>query len=218
MNSPERCNYHRELIDYKCFSSSIISLRISDADLRIIFYCWRSLNILFLFLLMFVFSGCSEKDAIQIEDEAICEQETLWFNKLKQVTNCNTDTCITTLKIFIWDQPFQIGDTIVISVAARFNSLGIPLIYGKPVYVSIKSGSGDQETFLLDGKLLPGQIIATDREYFKYVIPYKVAQSNSPNLGNNLLEIKPTGDTLIASYRSYCTNVIVADTAAITPK
>ncbi|MDP4197435.1 MAG: hypothetical protein Q8940_20475 [Bacteroidota bacterium] len=218
MNTPEKYNYHGKLINYKCFSSSIITFRIFDDYLRFIFNCLKSLSILFLFLLIFIFSGCSEKQAIQIDDKAICEQETLRFNKLKQVTHCNTDTCITSLEIIMWDQTFQIGDTIVISVAAKFNSLGIPFILDKPVYVSIKSGSGDQETFLLDGKLLPGQTLETDREYLKCVIPYSVNHSNSPGFENNLLEIRPTGDTLIASYRSYCTNAIIEDTVAIIPK
>ncbi|HEX2867351.1 MAG TPA: hypothetical protein VHO03_09935 [Ignavibacteriales bacterium] len=178
----------------------------------------KSLSILFLFLLIFVFPGCAEKQAVQIDEKAICEQENLRFNKLKQVTHCDTDTCITNPEIFIWDQTFQTGDTVAISVSARFNSFDARLIFDKPVYVSIKSGSGDQETFLLDGKLLPGQIIIEGREYFKSIIPYSIDHSNSPVLGNNLLEIRPTGDTLIASYRSYCTNAIVKDTAVIIPK
>ncbi|MCU7525910.1 MAG: hypothetical protein ACM3UR_14900 [Bacteroidota bacterium] len=178
----------------------------------------KSLSILFLFILIFVFSGCAEKQAVQIEEKAMCEQENLSFNKLKQVTHCDADTCITNPEIRIWDKAFQIGDTIMISVSAKFTSFDAQLLSGKPVYVSIKSGSGDQETFLLDGKLLPGQIIIEGSEYFHSVIPYSVDHSNPPVLGNNLLEIRPTGDTLIASYRSYCTDAAIEDTAVIIPK
>ncbi|MGE5430902.1 MAG: hypothetical protein ACM3QX_07500 [Syntrophomonadaceae bacterium] len=178
----------------------------------------KSLSILFLFILIFIFSGCAEKQAIQIEQKAMCEQEKFGFDKLKQVTHCNTDTCITSPEIRIWDKPFQTGDTIVISVSAKFTSFDEPLIYGKPVYVSVKSGSGDQETFLLDGKLLPGETRVPEIEIFRSIIPYSVDHSNSPVLGNNLLEIRPNGDTLIASYRSYCTNAVIEDTAVIIPK
>ncbi|MCU7492669.1 MAG: hypothetical protein HF308_15465 [Ignavibacteria bacterium] len=178
----------------------------------------KSLSIPFLFILIFIFSGCAEKQVIQIEEKAMCEQEKFGFEKLKQVTHCDNDTCITNPEIRIWNKPFQIGDTIMISVSAKFTSFDEPLIYGKPVYVSIKSGSGDQETFLLDGKSLPGETRLVGIQIFRIIIPYSVDHSNPPVLGNNLLEIRPTGDTLIASYRSYCTNAVVEDTAVIIPK
>lgn len=178
----------------------------------------KSLSILFLFILIFVFPGCAEKQAVQTDEKELGEQEILGFGKIKQVTHCNTDTCITNPEIRIWDKPFQTGDTIAISVSAWFTSFNEPLIFHKPVYVSVKSGSGDQETFLLDGKLLPGETRVPEIEIFRSVIPYSVDHSNPPVLGNNLLELRPTGDTLIASYRSYCTNAVIEDTAVISSK
>ncbi|MGE5679517.1 MAG: hypothetical protein ACM34K_01430 [Bacillota bacterium] len=51
----------------------------------------KSLSILFLFILIFIFSGCAEKQAVQIDEKAMGEQEILGFGKIKQVTHCNTD-------------------------------------------------------------------------------------------------------------------------------
>ncbi|MDP4197144.1 MAG: hypothetical protein Q8940_18995 [Bacteroidota bacterium] len=128
------------------------------------------------------------------------------------------DTCFI-YQMWAPEKPIlQLGDTIAVVISAKYDYNGSPLIYDKPVYVTITTGFGDKETYWLKGKLLPGQTKLIDIEIFHGLISYNTFYVSHPSKEDNFLEIRPTGDTLIASYQSYCSGNIIKDTVVILPK
>jgi hypothetical protein len=121
--------------------------------------------------------------------------------------------------IFIfWNRPYHIGDTLAVLVSQEF---GAQIIGNKDVFVTVTSKFGDSETYLLNNGFWPCQTIVADISIYKTVIYYnsKPLDRKAKAIPNNgELEIRTTGDTLIASYNSYSTGKMIYDTVAIIPK
>jgi len=121
-------------------------------------------------------------------------------------------------KFISWQRPFHIGDTLAVAVSQAY---GAQIIGTKPVLVTVTSGLGDSETYLLKNNFWPCEIIAIDISIYRSVIYYNTKPIGSkphPYPNNGELEIRTTGDTLIASYNSYSTGKMIYDTVAIIPK
>jgi hypothetical protein len=114
-------------------------------------------------------------------------------------------------------RPFQFGDTLAVILSQPF---GAQLFGSNQVYVNIKSGFGDNETYCLNSGFWPCETRAVDIEIYRTLIPYAVPLRGQsyPFPNNGQLEVRPSGDTIIASFVSYCTNKHLADSAAILPR
>lgn len=178
-------------------------------------------KIIFLLTLLVIFllsNGCSDEEIIQDNEKPFCVEEGPTFSKLKLETYSDKDTSITCPRFIFWERPFYIGDTLALFVNARYDDSGKPIIFDKPVYVTINSRLGDEETYWLKSGSWPCQIRATDIEFFYGIVFYNTYKVGNASPNNGQLEINISGDTLIASYKSYCTGNVVMDTIAILPK
>ncbi len=158
-------------------------------------------------------NGCLEKGVTISNPKGDCIQELLRFSKIKFETYFDSDTSITCPRFISWERPFRIGDTLCLIVSSEYFKTGNPVIWNKPVEVTVTSMLGDEETYLLKGNFWPCEIRPTDFEIFRSTIFYKTY--NQPFKNNGQLEINNEGDTLIANYKSYCTNLFVKDTVYI---
>lgn len=125
---------------------------------------------------------------------------------------------ITCPRFILGPRPYHLGDTLVIIVSQAF---GAAIIGANPVYVTTTSKFGDSETYWLRGGSWPCESRATDVEIYRAVIFYNTAPLGGPpypSPNNGLLEVRTTGDTLVASYVSYCTGNTIRDTVAILPR
>lgn len=168
-------------------------------------------------------NGCKKDEIIQPLDKPICIQEGPYFSRLVIETYPGPPggDSIRCPKFIFWNRPFHIGDTLAINVSSRFDFSGAPVIGGKPVFVTATSKLGDSETYWLKGASWPCQTIADDTEHYSAIIFYNTTPLGYPVYpfpNNGHLEIRTTGDTLVASYVSYCTGNIVRDTVALLPK
>ena len=119
---------------------------------------------------------------------------------------------------FVVTRLYHVGDTIAVLVSQEF---GAQIIGNKDVFVTVTSKFGDSETYLLNNGFWPCQTIVADISIYKTVIYYnsKPLDRKAKAIPNNgELEIRTTGDTLIASYNSYSTGKMIYDTVAIIPK
>jgi hypothetical protein len=98
---------------------------------------------------------------------------------------------------------------------------GAQIIGTKEVFVTVTSKLGDSETYWLKGGAWPCLTTAGDISIYHAIIYYNTKLLGSkphPFSNNGELEIRTTGDTLIASYSSYSTGKILYDTVAVIPK
>jgi hypothetical protein len=115
-------------------------------------------------------------------------------------------------------RPFHVGDTLAVQVSQKFAAA---IIGTNPVYVTVTSKFGDRETYWLTAGFWPCESRAVDIDIYRAVIFYNTEPLGGPPYpfpNNGQLEIRTTGDTLIASYMSYCTGNTIRDTVAILPR
>lgn len=116
------------------------------------------------------------------------------------------------------DRPFHIGDTLAVMVSQNW---GAQIIGDKPVTVTIRTMFGDTESYLLKNGFWPCESQAVDVEIYRAIISYNSLPLGGPPYpfpNNGELEIRTTGDTLIASYLSLCSGDTLRDSVAIVPK
>ena len=170
-----------------------------------------------------LFYGCKSANApVQPVDKIPCKEGRLFFEKIIIDPDINPLGDSVNCPEFIKGQkPFHIGDTLAIEVDQNFNANSEPVIGNKQVLVLITSKFGDRETYLLKKGDWPCQSYIIGKEFFLSLIQYNsipLGNPSFPSPENGLLDIRTTGDTLIASYKSYCSGDTLRDTVAILPK
>lgn len=178
----------------------------------------------FIPILLLVFSylssinGC-KKNELVASDEPCLEGHVAFAKLTIESDTLGRDTIRCPIIIF-GQRPYHFGDTLTVNVNQPFDFSGVPVIGNKPVYVTITSKFGDRETYLLKSGLWPCETVVGEDEIFHAVIfyTYSLSLPSIPTPENGLLEINSIGDTLIVSYRSYCSGNTLRDTVAILPK
>ena len=170
-----------------------------------------------------LFYGCKSANApVQPVEKIPCKEGKIYFEKL--IVEHKIDPLgdsVNCPKFIIGQRSFHIGDTLAIEVDQNFNANSEPVIGNKQVLVLITSKFGDRETYLLKKGNWPCYLYIVDKEFFLSLIQYNSIPLGNPSFPvpeNGLLDIRTTGDTLIASYKSYCSGDTLRDTVAILPK
>jgi hypothetical protein len=167
--------------------------------------------------------SCKDDHTSQPPEKQLCEKDaTLVLSRLTTVTfpppsGWGTDS-VKCPQFNFWERPFHIGDSLAIIVSQNF---GAQIIGNKPVYVTISSNLGDTETFFLRSGFWPCETRAVDVEIYRAIIIYSSTPCGGPPYpypNNGQLEIRATGDTLSASYISYCSGDTLRDSVAIIPR
>ena len=117
-----------------------------------------------------------------------------------------------------WERPFHIGDTLAVTVSQE---MGAQIIGDKPVTVMVRTMFGDTESYLLRSGFWPCEMRAVDVEIYRAITTYNSVPLGGPPYpfpNNGQLEIRTTGDTLMASYVSYCSGDTLRDSVAVIPK
>jgi len=174
----------------------------------------------FTFITLLLFSGCKKEELTEPVTPITGPEAKLALSKLVTETYSPVvegDSVEHCPKFIYWQRPFHIGDTLAILVSQDF---GAQIIGAKAVFVTVTSNLGDSETYLLKGGYWPCETRAGDVSIYRAIIYYNTKLLGSkpyPFSNNGELEIRPTGDTLIASYSSYSTGKMLYDTVAINP-
>jgi hypothetical protein len=115
---------------------------------------------------------------------------------------------------------YYFGDTLYIETNQPYNSSDEPVINGKSVIVTITSKFGDREDYNLKSGYLPCETRVGDNEIYRSMVTYAygLGSPSQPFPNDGILEIRPTGDTLVASFKSFCSGDTLRDTAIISPK
>lgn len=178
---------------------------------------------LLLSILCALIISCKEDQASQFPQKPLCEKDaTLVLSRLTIVTfpppsGLDSDS-IKCPQFNFLERPFHIGDSLAIIVSQNF---GAQIIGSKPVCVTISSNFGDSETFLLKSGFWPCETRAVDVAIYRAIIFYNSKPLGGPPYpfpNNGQLEIRTTGDTLIASYISYCSGDTLRDSVAVIPR
>ncbi|HEX2983175.1 MAG TPA: hypothetical protein VHO28_06490 [Ignavibacteriales bacterium] len=172
-------------------------------------------GIFIILLIGFIIASCKKEETVQPPIQYPCEEARFGFAQFTiqthQIEGYEPVRCPEFWSI---NGSFSIGDTLAIIVSQTFNAGYKPVIDGKPVYVTITSKLGDSEKYLLKSKIWPCQTLIDNVEWLSEIIDYNTYQPNenhSPLHNNGLLEIRSSGDTLIASYKSYCSGNVLFD-------
>jgi len=117
-------------------------------------------------------------------------------------------------------RPYHLGDTITVSFDQPFSYSDVPIITNQSVVVKVTSKFGDIEYYVLDPGYWPCESRGGDVQVFHSVIfyVYSLDSPSIPHPNNGFLEIKPTGDTIIASIKSFSSSDTLRDTVALLPK
>jgi len=167
--------------------------------------------------------GCKDDQTSQPPHRLLCEKDAiLVLSRLTIVTfppppDLNADS-IQCPQFNFWERPFHVGDSLAVMVSQNF---GAQIIGSRPVCVTVTSNFGDTETFLLKSGFWPCETRAVDISIYRAIIFYNSTPLGGPSYpfpNNGQLEIRTTGDTLIASYISYCSGDTLRDSVAVIPK
>jgi len=178
---------------------------------------------LLLSILCTLIVSCKDDQPLQPSEEPFCEKDaTLILSRLTTVIfppppGWDTDS-IKCPQFNFWGRPFHIGDSLAIIVSQNF---GAQIIGSRPVYVTVTSNFGDTETFLLKSGFWPCETRALDVSIYRAIVFYNSTPLGGPPYpfpNNGQLEIRTTGDTLIASYISYCSGDTLRDSVAVIPR
>lgn len=162
-------------------------------------------------------SGCEKDGFVQPPLKPSCKEGLLLLSRFTVATFPGPPgfDSIRCPQFIFWQRPFHIGDTLGVIVSQNFDASGAPVVGIKPVYVKVTSKLGDSEIYLLKGGFWPCEARITDVEILRSLIFYNTYSVNFPSPDNGQLEVRSTGDTLIASYISYCTGDTLRDTVAV---
>jgi hypothetical protein len=161
--------------------------------------------------IILLLNNCKEENA-PIDSIPIGPEARLAFGKfVKDIIHPDPLKCD---KIILAERPYYIGDSIAIIISQEF---GAQIIGTSDVFVTITSKLKDSEKYLLSGKPSPCEIWLVDYAIYKSMINYNKQAVDKPTPNNGQLEIRLTGDTLLASFRSFSTGKILYDSLAIIP-
>jgi hypothetical protein len=162
-------------------------------------------------IILLLLSSCKEEDT-PIDSIPIGPEARLAFGKfVKDIIHPDPLKCD---KIVLAERPYNIGDSVTVIVSQEF---GAQIIGTSDVFVTITSKLKDSETYLLSGKPLPCEVSLVDYAIYRTMINYNKQTVNKPTPNNGQLEIRLTGDTLVASFRSFSTGKILYDSLPIIP-
>ena len=170
--------------------------------------------------LLTLINGCKEEAISPIKNEQRPEAK-LSLSRLvteSYPSPVDSSAVVYCPKFIYWGRPFHIGDTLAVVVSQE---LGAQIIGDKNVSVTVTSKLGDNESYILKGGSWPCFTHASDISTYQAIIFYNTKSLGNPPHAfpnNGELEIKTTGDTLIASYLSYSTGKTLYDTVAVVPK
>jgi hypothetical protein len=172
---------------------------------------WKmiAVNLILLSVGLLTVIGCKNDEPIQPPEKGPCAVEKILLSRLTIETypgplGFDSIRCPT---FNAGKRPFHVGDTIAVTISNFFGLSNAEPIGSKPVFVTVTSRLGDSETFLLQKGFWPCEMRQTEVEIFRTIIFYSTSPLCSPVYpfpNNGHREIRTTGDTLIASYLSYC--------------
>lgn len=176
-----------------------------------------------IFISFFFFNTCSDTGtSTEPRSPLPCDEAKLVLSRLTTIVippppEIGGDS-ITCPQFIYGPRPFHLGDTLAVIVSQAF---GAQVIGSNPVYVNIKSKFGDSETYWLKGGAWPCESNAVDVAIYRAIIFYNTTDLGGPPYpfpNNGQLEIRSTGDTIVASFHSFCSGNILTDTVAVLPR